>query len=255
VPQNPQATNADMPVHSVTDCPPDHPRLGNSDTCVVMPMFNEAQVVGDVVTQLKRVFSRVVCIDDGSTDDSASQASACGAQVVRHPVNLGQGAALQTGFEFALHSADVQYVLTFDADGQHQVGDALRMVQEMRARNVDVLLGSRFLTERPPMPRSKRMVLRAAVVFTRLTTGLPLTDAHNGLRVFNRHATQMMDVRLHGMAHASEILNLIARSSLTYLEVPVSVLYTDYSRSKGQPSVNAINIAFDVLLDRARVAR
>lgn len=254
MPQDPQATQVVSTARTASDFAPRR-RLENSDSCVVIPMFNEAQVIGDVVAQVRRVFPRVVCVDDGSTDDSASQASAAGAEVVRHPANLGQGAALQTGFEFALRSSELKYVLTFDADGQHQVDDALRMVQEMRARNVDVMLGSRFLQDGPPIPFGRRLILHAAVVFTRLTTGLPLTDAHNGLRVFNRHAAQLVDVRLHGMAHASEILHLIARNSLTYHELPVSVLYTDYSRQKGQPSVNAINIAFDVLLARVRVAR
>jgi polyprenyl-phospho-N-acetylgalactosaminyl synthase len=184
-----------------------------------------------------------------------AEATAAGAEVVCHPTNLGQGAALQTGFEFALRSPDMKYVVTFDADGQHQVEDAVRMIHEMRANHFEVMLGSRFLERRSVIPFGRRMTLRAAVIFTRATTGLPLTDAHNGLRVLSRRAVETMNVRLHGMAHASEMLQIIARHGLSYHEIPVSVLYTDYSRRKGQPSINAFNIAFDILLDRVRIAR
>ncbi|MEP6665708.1 MAG: glycosyltransferase family 2 protein [Nocardioidaceae bacterium] len=238
-----------------------HPALPSSapayaDTCVVIPMYNEASVISDVVTRILELFPNVVCVDDGSVDNSVELAAAAGATVVRHSVNLGQGAALQTGIEFGLAgSADIQYFLTFDADGQHRVEDAVAMVSEARKGEVDVVLGSRFLGSVRHIPRSRRLVLRAAVVFTRMTTGLALTDAHNGLRVLNRSAAACLRLRLTGMAHASEILNVIARSQLTYRELPIEVLYTDYSRQKGQSSINAVNIVFDLMVHRLRFAR
>lgn len=222
------------------------------DACVIVPMFNEAAVITDVVTQLRGFFGTVICVDDGSRDDSAQLAEAAGGTVVQHPANLGQGAALQTGLDFALQHGAHQYFVTFDADGQHRSSDALAMVNRARANNLDVVLGSRFLTRESAVPRSRRIVLRGAVAFTRMTTGMALTDAHNGLRVFNRTAAEGLRLRLAGMAHASEILAHIARAKLSFAEHPVSILYTDYSRAKGQPSINAFNIAFDVLVERLR---
>jgi glycosyltransferase involved in cell wall biosynthesis len=216
-------------------------------------MYNEAQMVATVVSDLRSAFSRVVCVDDGSSDGSAEVAELAGAIVVRHPVNLGQGAALQTGIQYALDSS-ASHVVTFDADGQHRVADAVAMLELAHAKGVDIVLGSRFLhrTTGPSMPTLRRQVLRAALLFTRLTTGLPLTDTHNGLRVMSHFAARKINITLHGMAHASEILGIIAREKISYLEAPISVAYTDYSTGKGQSSLNAVNILFDLFLARAR---
>jgi glycosyltransferase involved in cell wall biosynthesis len=228
---------------------------GNRDVCVVVPMYNEASSVGDVVRDLRWSFSKVVCVDDGSGDDCARVAAEAGAVVVRHPVNLGQGAALQTGFTYALTDPEVGYLVTFDSDGQHRRVDAEAMVRTARGEGVDVVLGSRFLTpSEVHVPPLRRMVLRAATAFTRATTGLDLTDTHNGLRVLSRRAVEVMDLTLDGMAHASQLLSRIAQHRLSYVEAPVTIQYTDYSRARGQSNVNALNIAFDLALERLRGA-
>ncbi len=227
-----------------------------SDVCVIIPVYNEAGVIADVVREVREVFPNVVCVDDGSHDTSASEAADAGALVVRHLVNLGQGAALQTGLEFALARwPEVDYVVTFDADGQHRIEDAAAMVSEARRGEVDVVLGSRFLSDTQRIPPVRRVVLRGAVAFTRMTTGLPLTDAHNGLRVLTRSAASTIKLRLNGMAHASEILEVIAKQRLRWTEVPIQIVYNDYSQSKGQSSINAVNIVFELLVNRVRVAR
>ena len=219
-------------------------------------MFNEEQSVGTVVAALVPVFPRVVCIDDGSTDASVMHAVEAGASVVRHPVNLGQGAALQTGFEFALTDRSVRFVVTFDSDGQHRLEDAEAMLAVARREAVDIVLGSRFLSgDEVAVPRLRRAVLRSATVFTRLTTGLQLTDTHNGLRVLSRRAAETMDLTLTGMAHASQLLEQVAHHRLSYREVPVTIAYTDYSRSRGQSNANALNIAFDLAVERMRGRR
>lgn len=228
----------------------------NADVCVVVPMFNEATSVGSVLRDLNPSFPRVVCVDDGSADDSADVAAAAGATVVRHPVNLGQGAALQTGFAFALTDPGVAHVITFDADGQHRRRDAVEMLETARRQGVDVVLGSRFLSPADvEVPQLRRLVLRAATTYTRRTTGLALTDTHNGLRVLSRRAVESLDLTLAGMAHASQLLGLIARHELSYVEAPVTIDYTDYSRSRGQSSLNALNIAFDLAVERMRGRR
>lgn len=217
-------------------------------TWVVVPMYNEATVIGKVVGELRGAFAHVVCIDDGSSDDSASVASDAGAHVVRHPINLGQGASLQTGFDYALRDPLMTEVLTFDADGQHQISDAMAMVKALRRDNVDVVIGSRFLDERTQLSTAKRLTLRAAAGFTRLTTRMALTDAHNGLRVLDRKLVERIHLTQNRMAHASEIVEQIGRCGARWIEYPTHIVYTDYSKAKGQSLLNGINILVELLL-------
>ncbi|MAS56091.1 MAG: glycosyltransferase family 2 protein [Nocardioides sp.] len=224
------------------------------NACVVVPMYNESSVIAEVVSEVLGHFDRVVCVDDGSTDDSAALARAAGATVVQHPINLGQGAALETGIRFALRDPVVSHVVTFDADGQHSVTDAEAMVRRAVEDDVQVVLGSRFLGSSEQVPLARRLLLRGATWFSRATTGLVLSDAHNGLRVLRRDAAQQLSLKLHGMSHASEILGKIAAEKWSYVEHPVTITYTDYSRAKGQRAYNAFNIAFDVAVSRVRHA-
>lgn len=217
------------------------------DTWVVVPLYNEAAVIGDVVRSVRTAFPHVVCVDDGSRDDSAEAAETAGAVVVRHPVNLGQGAALQTGLEYALIDPGMRYVVTFDADGQHRVEDAVSMVDRLRAGEADVVFGSRFLDGRTTPGPLKRLVLKSAVAYTNLTTGVHLTDAHNGLRAFTRAVAEHLDLRQNRMAHASEIVGQVGRGHFRHVEHPVHILYTEYSRSKGQSLLNSVNILAEML--------
>lgn len=217
------------------------------DTWVVIPLFNEAAVIGDVVAGVRAAFANVVCVDDGSTDGSGDLARAAGAKVVRHPVNLGQGAALQTGIEYALSRPSTRFVVTFDADGQHQVPDALAMLERARDEDLAAVFGSRFLNDTVEAGFVRRIVLKLAVWFTRQSTGMRLTDAHNGLRVIRADAASRIRLRQDGMAHASEIVLHIGRTGLPWAEHPVHVLYTDYSRGKGQSSLNSVNILVDLV--------
>jgi polyprenyl-phospho-N-acetylgalactosaminyl synthase len=222
------------------------------DVWLVVPLYNEATVIADVVRKARQAFPKVVCIDDGSTDESAELAEGAGARVVRHPVNLGQGAALQTGFEYVLGDPEMRYVVTFDADGQHQLEDVVVMVDRIRQGDVDLVFGSRFLDERTQPSALKRLVLRMAVIYTNLTTKTTLTDAHNGLRVLSREVVERIDITQNRMAHASELVGQIGAMRIdgrpvTYAEEPVHILYSDYSRSKGQSLWNAVNILAELM--------
>lgn len=217
-----------------------------TDACLVVPLFNEGTVVGDVIADALTVFPRIVVVDDGSSDDSAAIARRAGALVVEHPLNLGQGAALQTGFD-AARRLGARYVVTFDSDGQHRVEDALAMVERLRRDEADVILGSRFLDERTRPGGLKRAVLKAAVLYSNATTGVRLTDTHNGLRALNSKALATLRIRQNRMAHASEIIDQIGRSGLRWAEHPVHIVYSDYSRSKGQSVLNAVNIVTEQL--------
>lgn len=214
----------------------------NLDACLVVPLYNEVTVIGDVVREARVTFPRIVVVDDGSTDGSADEAQRAGALVVQHPINLGQGAALQTGIDVALRLPGIKYLVTFDADGQHQVADANAMVQRLRDDEADVVFGSRFLDDRTSLPFAKSVVLRLAVLYSRLTTGVRLTDTHNGLRALNRNAAKSIRIRQNRMAHASEIIEKVGKSGLRWVEHPVHVIYSDYSRAKGQSVLNAVNI-------------
>jgi glycosyltransferase involved in cell wall biosynthesis len=221
---------------------------GVDDTWVIIPLYNEAKVISDVIAEVRSAFAQVVCVDDGSKDRSADLAEAAGARVVRHPLNLGQGAALQTGFEYALADPAMKYVVTFDADGQHQIADAVGMVERLRAGEADVVFGSRFLDERTKPSFAKTVVLRAAVGYTNMTTSTRLTDAHNGLRAIRRPVVEKLDITQNRMAHASELVAQIGASGASYVEHPVHILYTDYSKSKGQSLWNSINILAELIL-------
>ena len=220
---------------------------GADRTWFVVPLFNEGTVVGDVIRDLRTRYPLVVCVDDGSGDDSAQVARDAGAAVVRHPFNMGQGAALKTGIDYALRDPQMQQVVTFDADGQHHVDDAAAMILLRESDGVDVVLGSRFLDGRTTPSRLKRLVLRGAVWYSNLTSGVKLTDAHNGLRVLGREACEKITIEQNRMAHASELVEEIGRHRLSVAEHPVHILYTDYSRSKGQSVLNSVNIVIDML--------
>ena len=216
------------------------------DVWVVIPVFNEAQVLGSVVDSVLAVFPNVVCVDDGSRDGSVEAVLRTRAHLVRHPVNLGQGAALQTGLSYARAQPGAEYFITFDADGQHRLEDAQKMVEVARSPDVDLVLGTRFAEYSGSVPRRKRLVLQAAVRLSPAGRKLGLTDAHNGLRVLTRPVVEDLQITMNGMAHASEIVSYLARSSWRVREVPVSIRYTDYSLSKGQSLLNGVNILFDL---------
>jgi polyprenyl-phospho-N-acetylgalactosaminyl synthase len=220
------------------------------DVWIVVPAYNEAAVVGEVIADLRSVFDHVVCVDDGSQDDTGAVALRAGAHLVRHPVNLGQGAAIQTGIEYARSQPGAEVFVTFDADGQHRVKDVMRMIDRLTAEDVDIVIGTRFADQgvHSEVPVLKRIVLRTAVWLSPRSRRLNLSDAHNGLRVFNRTVAGGLDIAINGMGHASEIVALVDENNWRVTEEPVEILYTDYSKSKGQPLVNGVNIVFDVFL-------
>lgn len=219
------------------------------DVALVIPVYNEGSVVRAVVESALERFAHVVCVNDCSQDDSAAEIAQTRAYLINHPINMGQGAALQTGFEFVRSVPGIRYVVTFDSDGQHRLEDVETMLRTIEEQSVDIVLGSRFLgTEALDMPGLKRAVLKAAIAFSNLTSKVKLTDTHNGLRVFTRRVADEINLTISGMAHASEFIELIDARHYSFVEVPVQIVYTEYSRGKGQSIINAVNIAFDMLL-------
>jgi len=201
----------------------------------VIPAYNEERMIGQVVQDVIPRVSAIVVVDDCSHDKTAHEAECAGAHVVRHPLNLGQGAALQTGTEYALsHNADI--IVHFDADGQHSAEDIPALTQPIQEGKVDIVLGSRFLKEND-IPFVRKIFLRGAILFTWIFSGIKLTDTHNGLRAFSGSAAQKIIIQENRMAHASEIIHCIAQSKLRHSEIPVTIQYTAYSLSRGDSSL------------------
>jgi glycosyltransferase involved in cell wall biosynthesis len=225
-----------------------------------MPAYYEGDLIAQVITQTQQAIAHVVVIDDGSQDDTYVNACQTQAIVLKHVVNLGQGAALQTGFEFAL-SQGAKYVITFDSDGQHRVSDALMMLNTLCQKRKEALsqnrndyprvaLGSRFLGGTINMPASRKFILKLAIAFTRLTSHISLTDTHNGLRVIDCEVLPKLRITQNRMAHASEILHQLQVNRIPLVELPVVIEYNERSLAKGQSALNAINIVFDLLMKR-----
>ncbi|MDD5577896.1 MAG: glycosyltransferase family 2 protein [Methylobacter sp.] len=224
----------------------------NDDVWVVIAAFNEGEVIGQVISRLRKSFDNIAVVDDDSKDQTASNSIEAGAWVITHPINLGQGAALQTGIDFAIERG-AAYIVTFDGDGQHRPEDALSMVERAQAGNVDVVLGSRFLGNAVGIPKFRRLILKLAAAFTALTSGIWLTDAHNGLRVLTADAAKKIRLQQNRMAHASELIDLAAWLKLRVVEHPVTIEYTPYSLAKGQKLSNSISILTDLLI--AKIAK
>lgn len=212
---------------------------------VIVPAFNEAETIGAVIARVRSHDYRIVCVDDGSSDDTAGVARGVGSDVVIHPVNLGQGAAIQTGIDYA-RRLGAAYFCTLDADGQHDADDLPRLLDALQAHGAEFALGSRFLGTAVDMPLARRALLIAATIFTRLTVGLTVTDTHNGMRAMTRRGAAAIHIRQNRMAHASEMLSQIRDSRLRWIEVPVTVSYTAYSRQKGQKASSALRVLMDL---------
>ncbi|MDR1428550.1 MAG: glycosyltransferase family 2 protein [Bifidobacteriaceae bacterium] len=251
----------DTPDGSADSLPAAGPSLAEDldDVWVVVPAYNEAAAIGPVLEGLTAVFAHVAVVDDASSDGTGDIAAAYPTvRLVRHPINLGQGAALQTGFDYVLRDPAARRVVTFDADGQHRAADALAMVRRLGTPSdlgapLQVILGTRFGPGATAgAGRARLGVLRLAVAYTRATVRLPVTDTHNGLRAMTREVVAQLRLRQGGMAHATEILERVRASGFAWAEHPVTIDYSAYSQAKGQSMLNAINILTDLAIGRSR---
>ena len=213
---------------------------GMKTVTIIIPAANEAEKIFNVVRSLIDASYEVVVIDDGSRDNTVLEAERAGAKVLRHIINRGYGAALSTGNGYALKN-NYDMAVHFDADGQHEVEDIKKLTQPIIDGQADVVLGSRFLHpllfeegEGGGVPVVRKLLIKSAILFTWLVSGLKLTDAHNGLRALSRPGLAKIDCRQDGMSYASEIIDQIGEHKLRYQEVGVVIKYTDYSMAKGE---------------------
>jgi len=222
--------------------------IDKQKVCVIVPFFNEEQVINKVISELIRENYKVLAVDDGSTDSSYEKIKDLNCIIIRHPQNFGQGAALQTGMSFAKLNPNSHFFVTFDSDGQHQVSNIEGVLNPVVKNEADIVFGTRFQDDLTQFTFLKRIILKLAVKYTQLSTGVTLTDTHNGFRAFNRVSIEKIELNFPGMTHASEFVGKAGESQLRIKEVPVHVLYTKYSKRKGQSLWNAINILTDLFL-------
>lgn len=213
---------------------------------VVIPAFNEEKTVAGVISDVERYVDKIIVVDDGSSDETATQVKSKKAVVLRHQCNLGQGAAYQTGFDFAKR-LKAQVVVTFDADGQFKAAEIPRMIRPIITKRADVALGSRFLGRAVDIPLSRLVTLKLGVIFTNIFSGIRLTDTYNGFRALSNKTIQKIKISQNRMAHASEIIDQIKSNNLKFIEVPVTVIYNKQTFNKGLRNINAIKLFFDLI--------
>jgi len=221
----------------------------NREIFIVVPAYNEAKVIKATISPLITEGYSVVVVDDCSSDNTWEILEILPVTRIRHMVNLGQGAALQTGMEYARRSG-AAVVVHFDADGQHDWREIPNLTAPILEGKADVVLGSRFLRpgDTQQVPLAKRFVLRIGRIISGLMTGILLSDTHNGFRALSRKALAVVQLQENGFAHATEILSHLRKANLHYVEVPTSISYTTYSIAKGQPLTNSLNTVIDLLL-------
>lgn len=224
---------------------------------IVIPAFNEdLYVLNETLRGWAAPDRLIVLVDDGSEPKMTLPAEIPGqAFLLRHPENKGQGAAIRTGLEFAV-AKGAAYILTVDADGQHDPANFPHLIFPLINDEADIVFGSRFLEAKywHKIPVSRRWLLRMATYFNNYITGLKMTDAHNGLRAMNRRAAKAIRVTEDRMAHASEIPILVGQAKLRWREVAVEIHYTDYSVRKGQSLWRILPLLYELLKLRNRFA-
>jgi len=225
--------------------------VNREDVFVIVPVFNEASVLGGVLGELAALGYTVVRVDDGSSDDSWNVICELPVYGLRHGLNLGQGTALETGMEYARRQG-AAIAVHFDADGQHAAEQIDSLIAPLRRGEADVVLGSRFLraTDTARIPPARRMLLRIGRIVTGVLNEVWLNDTHNGFRALSRRALIKIRLTERGYGHASQVLDEIRVHRLRYIESPVTISYSDYSLAKGPRTLDAFNVLLDVLLGK-----
>lgn len=220
------------------------------DVCFIVPSYNEGEMLEESIIPLLE-HGKVLVIDDGSRLPAAiSEATLIRIIYIRHLINRGQGASIETGFDYVRKfMPSIKYLITFDADGQHNVQDAVEMIKVAKG-GYDVVLGSRFLTKTNTVPKFKQKILQGFAATYSFLNKIKITDRHFGLRVLSREFVMENFLVMSGFEHADEILDLIIKEDWNYCEYPCSVIYSDYSKSKGQPLINGLNIIFNRIFQK-----
>jgi len=218
---------------------------------ILIPAYNEDKVIVDTINKIKAEgYNNIIVVDDGSTDNTYLKLQGTNVETIKHMINRGQGASLRTGIEYICEIYDFDVIVTFDADGQHDPRDIKKIIRPILKNSADIVLGSRFLDERTKVPFVRKMILKAGVFFTNIISNIQLTDTHNGLRALGKKAAYSIKISHRGMEHASDIINEIAKHDLKYAEIPVKIVYTEYSVEKGQASFGFIKMGLKIIFNK-----
>ena len=218
----------------------------NDNVYILIPAFNEENKIKDVVQDLKNSFENIVVVNDGSTDLTGDILDSLNVIHIKHILNLGQGAAISTGLKWIKKIDNAEAVITFDADGQHLVSDAKTFANEILRCDEEIIFGSRFLEDRSNISLIKRIVLKIVVFFTRKLSNINLTDVHNGLKAYKTSCLNNIKITIDGFGFESQIINEVSKKNIKYKEMPVTIMYSDYSKAKGQKLSNGLIILEDL---------
>ena len=195
-------------------------------TIAVVPVYNEnPEKLNSFLNELNDFVDDIIVIDDGSKEKYNIEYN-----LIRHQINRGQGAALQTGTDYAIkNGADI--IVHVDGDGQHFPKNVFNLIKPIKENKADVVFGSKFLDKSNKIPFTKRyLIIPVAKIINYIFTGLRLTDVHNGMRAFKSSVAGRLYLTQDRMAHASEYPYLVKKNNLTYLEVPVKIIYHQYGQ-------------------------
>ena len=223
----------------------------NEKIYIVIPAFNEGKIIKSTLKSIKEAgYTNIIVVNDGSTDNTRLEASKANVEILDHIINRGQGASLRTGIEYAREMYNPDIIITFDSDGQHNPADISKLIKPILDNTADIVLGSRFLDNKTKVPFVRKLILKAGILFTNITSKIKLTDTHNGFRALGKKAITKIKITHRGMEHASDIINEIIKNKLRYQEVPVKIIYTDYSINKGQASIGFIKMGIKIILHK-----
>lgn len=222
---------------------------------ILIRAYNEDKVLENVLNELlNNWYKNILVVNDGSTDKTEQILQNFSEKIyfVNHVTNRWAWAALETWFEYLRRFSEVEYIITFDADWQHLVSDIQKFIKKFEQdRELWVIFGSRFLQKSETnVPFFRKIILFLGKIFTFFVSGIMLTDAHNWLRWFRFQAIKKIKLKMDSMAYASEIIDEVRKNKIKFTEVFVVIKYTDYSKSKWQSSLNALNIAIKVLSNK-----
>ncbi|MDD5527398.1 MAG: glycosyltransferase family 2 protein [Patescibacteria group bacterium] len=210
----------------------------------IIPALNEEKTIGEVVMKVRPLVDEVVLVDDGSIDNTKEIAAAAGAIVLEHHLNRGQGAALETGNQYAL-ARGAEIIFHFDADGQFSAADIPSILAPLISGQADVVFGSRFLEKKSKLPFLKeKFFMPIARLVNLLLFGVVLTDPQSGFRAATSSAWRKIKINQDGMAHCSEIIAKVFKNKLRVVEAPITVRYDDFGQNFG----GGVRIIKDLLL-------
>lgn len=222
--------------------------MENENVYIVIPSFNEEKTLAKVLDDVKTYCENIIVVDDGSADRTFEIAGGREVKVIRHMINRGLGAALGTGIRAAF-LAGADYIITFDADGQHRAEDIPRLVGKAEKGNYDVVIGSRLINS-TGMPLVRKLANWTGNLATYFLFGLWVTDSQSGLRLFNKKTAELLNLKSNRMEVSSEIIREIKRYNLKFCEIPIRAIYTDYSLSKGQGFIVGLKTLWQLILQK-----